>query len=241
MAELSLLIRQKQLPSAWIDSFEEKLALLFAGESVQYVIGQAWFWGLPLKVNSQVLIPRPETEQLVELALKYIFADAWVLDCCTGSGAIALALKSNLPQASVHASDISAPALSVAKENALELGLEVEFHHCDLFPDTQIRYNLIISNPPYVSQAEYESLEPVVKDNEPQLALLSGIEGLDQIKRILSHASLHLHKKGYLILEHGSEQGQKIIEYALKLGWELELAAKDLCDRDRFLVFKQKI
>lgn len=142
---------------------------------MQYILGKAWFWGLTLQVSPDVLIPRPETEQLLELALRYCAEEDTVLDCCTGSGAIALALKIQRPDAIVHASDISAAALEVARANAADLQLELEFHLCDLFPDNAVKYDLIVSNPPYVSQAEYEVLEAVVKDNEPASALLSGL------------------------------------------------------------------
>lgn len=238
LAELSILMRDKQLSRDWVRAFEELFMRLIQGEPVQYILGRAWFWGLTLKVNPDVLIPRPETEQLLELALRYCAEDAKVLDCCTGSGAIALALKIQRPDARVHASDLSAAALEVAKGNASDLQLELGFYQCDLFPENGIKYDLIVSNPPYVSQAEYEELEAVIKDNEPQMALLSGNEGLDHILRILELAPSHLAEEGVLCLEHGEKQQQKIIQEAVSAGWEVEFAGQDLAARDRFLVLK---
>lgn len=238
LAELAMLMRDKQLSREWVREFEELFKRLIQGEPVQYILGKAWFWGLTLQVSPDVLIPRPETEQLLELALRYCAEEDTVLDCCTGSGAIALALKIQRPDAIVHASDISAAALEVARANAADLQLELEFHLCDLFPDNAVKYDLIVSNPPYVSQAEYEVLEAVVKDNEPASALLSGAEGLDHIRRILELAPAHLAEVGILCLEHGELQQDKIIQEATSKGWELEFAGQDLAHRDRFLVLK---
>lgn len=238
LAELSILMGEKHLNEGWIKDFEPLFTRLLLGEPVQYIIGKAWFWGLPLKVSSKVLIPRVETEQLVELALNYCAQEAMVLDCCTGSGAIALALKKQRPLAEVHASDISASALQIAKDNASAQNLEIQFWECDLFCDASFRYDLIVSNPPYVSAAEYEALEPVVKDHEPQKALLSGKEGLDHIRSILAFSPSYLADGGLLCLEHGENQQQKIIQEATQKGWSLEFAGKDLAGRHRFLVFK---
>ncbi|MGI6198579.1 MAG: peptide chain release factor N(5)-glutamine methyltransferase [Candidatus Cloacimonadaceae bacterium] len=238
LAELALLMRDKQLSRDWVRAFEELFKRLIQGEPVQYILGRAWFWGLKLKVSPDVLIPRPETEQLLELALRYCDDDDRVLDCCTGSGAIALALKIQRPDAEVHASDISAAALQIARENASDLQVELTFHQCDLFPDNGLGYDLIVSNPPYVSQAEYEDLEAVVKDNEPASALISGEEGLDHIRRILELAPSHLADEGILCLEHGEKQQQQIIREAVAKGWEVEFAGQDLAQKDRFLVLK---
>lgn len=238
LAELALLMRDKQLSRDWVRAFEELFKRLIQGEPVQYILGRAWFWGLKLKVSPDVLIPRPETEQLLELALRYCNDDDRVLDCCTGSGAIALALKIQRPDAEVHASDISAAALQIARENASDLQVELTLHQCDLFPDNGLGYDLIVSNPPYVSQAEYEDLEAVVKDNEPASALISGEEGLDHIRRILELAPSYLADEGILCLEHGEKQQQQIIREAVAKGWEVEFAGQDLAQKDRFLVLK---
>lgn len=238
LAELAMLMRDKQLKRDWVGAFEELFKRLIQGEPVQHILGKAWFWGLTLKVSPDVLIPRPETEQLLELALRYCAEEAKVLDCCTGSGAIALALKIQRPDAEVHASDISAAALEVARGTAADLLLELEFHQCDLFPENSVKYDLIVSNPPYVSQAEYEVLDSVIKDNEPASALLSGAEGLDHIRRILDLAPSHLADEGTLCLEHGELQQDRIIQEALTKGWEVEFAGQDLAHKDRFLVLK---
>lgn len=238
LAELAILMKDRQLSSEWVNAFEEQLLRLIQGEPVQYILGRAWFWGLKLKVSPAVLIPRPETEQLLELALRYCAEDARVLDCCTGSGAIALALKTQRPDSEVHASELSTAALQIAQENSANLRLELTFHQCDLFPANGLKFDLIISNPPYVSQAEYEALEAVVKDHEPASALLSGAEGLDHIRRILELAPAHLASGGILCLEHGEKQQQQIIQEAVAKGWAVEYAGRDLAERDRFLVLK---
>jgi release factor glutamine methyltransferase len=238
LAELAILMRDKQLKRDWVRAFEELFKRLIQGEPVQYILGKAWFWGLTLKVSPDVLIPRPETEQLLELALRYCAEEDRVLDCCTGSGAIALALKIQRPDAEVHASDNSAAALEIARGNAADLQLDLEFHQCDLFPENSVKYDLIVSNPPYVSQAEYEVLDSVIKDNEPASALLSGAEGLDHIRRILDLAPSHLADEGTLCLEHGELQQDRIIQEALTKGWEVEFAGQDLAHKDRFLVLK---
>lgn len=173
-----------------------------AGEPVAYILGRREFYSLELSVNPAVLIPRPETELLVDLALER--RPASVLDLGTGSGAVALAIKRHLPGARVVAVDSSAAALAVARRNAVKLNLEVEFRHGRWFePVAGERFDLVVSNPPYVAEGD-----PHLPDlrHEPAAALVSGPDGLDAIREITSAAGLFLEPAGWLLLEHG--QGQ---------------------------------
>jgi len=169
---------------------------------VAYILGRREFYSLELSVNPAVLIPRPETELLVDLALER--RPASVLDLGTGSGAVALAIKRHLPGARVVAVDSSAAALAVARRNAVKLNLEVEFRHGRWFePVAGERFDLVVSNPPYVAEGD-----PHLPDlrHEPAVALVSGPDGLDAIREITSAAGLFLAPGGWILLEHGAGQ-----------------------------------
>ncbi len=172
------------------------------GEPVAYILGRQEFYGLPFAVNPAVLIPRPETELLVELALQHDFSS--VLDLGTGSGAIALAIKKHRPAARVVAVEASAAALEVAKRNGVALGLEVDWRHGRWFAGLEgERFDLIVSNPPYVAAGDPHL---AALRYEPTSALVSGPDGLDAIREIVSAAPPHLVKGGWLFLEHGIGQ-----------------------------------
>ena len=176
------------------------------GEPVAYILGRKEFYSLPLAVNPAVLIPRPETELLVELALQRDFSTA--LDLGTGSGAIALAIKRHRPAARVVAVEASAAALEVAKRNGVALGLEVEWRHGQWFaPVPGERFDLIVSNPPYVAVGD-----PHLSDlrHEPASALVSGADGLDAIREIVAAATEHLVPGGWLFVEHGIGQDEAV-------------------------------
>jgi release factor glutamine methyltransferase len=177
-----------------------------SGEPVAYIVGHKEFYGLDLTVNPTVLIPRPETELLVELALEREFAAA--LDLGTGCGALALAIKKHRPQASVTAVEASAAALVVARRNCVRLGLEVELCHGRWFePLVGRRFDLIVANPPYVAAGDPHLLELRF---EPQQALVAGPEGLEQIRGIARGAPGHLRPGGWLLLEHGAGQDRAV-------------------------------
>ena len=172
------------------------------GEPVAYILGRKEFYSLELAVNPAVLIPRPETELLVELALER--KPSTVLDLGTGSGAIALAVKKHLPSATVVASEASAAALAVARHNAAKHGLEVDFRAGRWFePLAGERFDLIVSNPPYVAKGD-----PHLADlrHEPAEALVAGADGLDAIREIARQAGSHLAPGGWLLVEHGIGQ-----------------------------------
>jgi release factor glutamine methyltransferase len=214
--------------------FETLLARRAQGEPVAYLTGRRAFWSFDLIVSPQTLIPRPETERLVELALERIGMQPGlcIADLGTGSGAIALALAHERPQAQVVAVDVSADALDVARTNAQELRLHnVEFHQGDwLRPLVGERFDLIVSNPPYIADGD-----PHLDDlrYEPAPALSSGADGLDAIRIIIHDAPAHLHSGGWLLLEHGWDQGAAVHALLLHAGFDTVQTHRDLEDRDR--------
>ncbi len=182
-----------------------------SGKPLWYVVGNADFYGYTFYVDERVLIPRPETEELCLLALSYINENSKVLDLCTGSGAIAttIALKTS---ANVTASDISEGALEVAKANAEQNGAKVEFIQSNLFENITQKFDVIISNPPYIPTADIQTLDNEVKNFEPILALDGGNDGLDFYKKIAQNAGEKLNDNGYLFLEFGIGQASSIVE-----------------------------
>ena len=226
-------------PPEWLlDEFQKRLNRRVAGEPLQYIMGNTEFFNVELLVGPGVLIPRPETEQLVELALKHINGNT-VCDLCTGSGAIALAIAKERPDVNVTAIDISVEALSYAQRNKELLGIKnASFLLGDLFaplpPDS--RFSLISANPPYVSTAEYDRLEPVVHDYEPALALLGGDDGLDVLRKIATSAKQFLLPNGILISEIGEEQGKKAKELFRTNGFSKVETVQDYAGKDRFII-----
>ncbi len=211
-----------------------------AKEPVAYLVGFREFFSLPFRVTRDVLIPRPDTETLVVEALKLARAkgDAAILDLCTGSGCIAIAIAKNAPQAQVTAVDISPPALAVATENARTHAVaeRVELLEGDLFAPLppEARYDLIVSNPPYVRADELEQLAADVRDYEPRLALAGGIDGLDFVRRILREAPQWLQPEGTLLLEIDPQQFPATDALAAELGCYTAIAAfKDLSGKPR--------
>jgi release factor glutamine methyltransferase len=181
-------------------------------EPLQYILGRTEFWSLPFLVNPAVLIPRPETEILVEEGLNKAKPDSLVLDLGTGSGAVAVALAHELPGIRVKAMDISADALRVGEENARVNGVEsrIDFlngNFSDILPGEN---DLILSNPPYVSREEYEACMPEVKNHEPEQALLGGEDGLDSIRAILKNAPAAMKAGGWLLMEVGMTQAETV-------------------------------
>lgn len=197
---------ERELPFEIQKSFLEMTARRAAGEPVAYILGRKEFYGLELAVTPAVLIPRPETELLVDLALAR--KPASVVDIGTGSGAIALALKRHLPAARVVATDASAAALEVAKRNAVRFALEIELRHGRWFePLAGERFEAIICNPPYVV-ADDPHLAGL--QYEPRLAIVAGADGLDAFRVLAREAPGHLLPGGWLLLEHGAGQHEAV-------------------------------
>lgn len=217
-------------------SFEALVARREAGEPVAYLTGRRGFWSLDLDVDAAVLIPRPETELLVELALERLPATgaARVADLGTGSGAIALAIAHERPQAQVHGVDSSRAALDVAAGNLRRLGLHnLALHHGDWFaPLAGMRFDLVASNPPYIETGDPHLTQGDLRF-EPMQALASGADGLEAIRRIVRDAPAQLGANGWLLLEHGWKQGAAV-RALLQAGGFADIATHtDLEGRDR--------
>ena len=198
--------------------FQRLAARRLAWEPVAYITGRKEFWSFVLEVNSSVLIPRPDTEVLVEEALNVYrqlgLAKIRILDIGTGSGAVALALACEIPAARLTATDISAAALATARRNARNLQLEqqIEFLQGDLLEPVDGFFDIIVSNPPYIAEEEYDKLPAGVKNYEPAAALRAGIGGLDFYRKIVAAALGYLKNNGWLLLETGSNQSTQIVD-----------------------------
>lgn len=207
---------------------------------VSLLLGKREFWSLELKVTSDVLTPRPETETLVEAGLSKIpdpKSSARILDIGTGSGAIALSLAKERPQAQVTATDFSKAALQIAAENAdhLQVGERIRFLEGDLFePVDSERFDLIVSNPPYVARADAGSLPPELA-HEPEMALFAGQDGLEVIERLVAQARGHLSPGGWLFIEHSPEQVEVIERELDRAGLEDSERRFDLAKRARVI------
>ena len=190
---------------------EEIFKKLAAHIPAQYIIGHAEFFGMQLKVDERVLIPRPETEELVKLILtENLKENLKVLDIGTGSGAIALALAKNRPDWSVTAADISQDALDLSLENANAQNLNLSFIKSDCFSEISAKYDIIVSNPPYISRGDEEEVGLNVLHSEPHLALFADEEGLALYRRIAEESKDYLNDGGKIYLEIGYKQGQSV-------------------------------
>lgn len=210
-------------------------------EPVQYVLGETEFAGLKLKTDRRALIPRPETELLVEfVTARCATPPAAILDLGTGSGAIALALATRYPNAVVTGLDISTDALALARENAALCGLDgrVNWLESAWFAamPSEAKFDLIVANPPYLSAEETAQTTPEVRDHEPVSALTgAGVEGAGDLCEILTAARAHLHAGGLLALETGIAQHATLLKLAQQSGYAQTESLRDLSGRDRFL------
>ena len=221
-------------------AFETAGTALLKGRPIQYITGKTWFMGEPYIVNEQVLIPRPETEELVDWVIEYAAIKGKalrILDIGTGSGCIAIAIKKALPEAIVSAIDISKSAIKIAEANAAALKADIEFIALDILNTAFLpgQYDVIVSNPPYIPMQEMKNMELQVTDHEPNIALFVPDEDpLVFYKAIARLAKLHLSPNGQLFFEIHYDQGDAMIALLDEMHFHAELRA-DLFEKDRMV------
>ena len=218
--------------------FNHQLKLRQQGHPIAHLLSKKEFWSLELEVSKDTLIPRPETEQLVETALSCVpnRQSVSILDLGTGSGAIAIAIASELPQASITATDISQPALEIARRNADTHKIKnIRFIHSNWFSAIDQQYDVIISNPPYISFDDPHLKQGDVR-YEPKLALVSGLNGLCDLTTISKNAVSHLKADGWLLLEHGFEQGEAVRRLLEKQAFRHIATLQDYNELDRVTI-----
>ena len=228
-------------------------------EPLQHIVGSVSFCGLELAVSRDVLIPRPETELLAERAVKFLQERPSsprpsppseggegvqaVLDFGTGSGCLAIVIAARAPASSVQAVDISEAALNVARQNAARHQMEgrIRFYHGDGFAAVppELRFDLIVSNPPYIASAELEALQPEVRDHDPRLALDGGADGLDFFRRLAAEAGGRLNTAGRLMVELGDEQDAAVRTLLESQRWRVEAVENDDTGRPRILIARR--
>ncbi len=241
-----LLKKEELLPDSDLAKFEDLLAQLASGKPIQYIFGEAHFFGLSFKVNPEVLIPRPETEELVDWIIKTVGNSSLasdnqrLLDIGTGSGCIAIALKKHLPQFDVEGLDIAAPSLDIARENAELNKVKVGFRQQDILQaqaaKSKAPYAIIVSNPPYITQTEKESMHQNVLANEPHRALfVSNEKPLIFYEAIANFAQLNLVSGGLLFFEINEHLGQETIDLLKAKGFNSIELRKDMQGKDRMI------
>jgi release factor glutamine methyltransferase len=237
---------ERVLAPAEVDRFRDLIRRRGQREPLQHIVGSTSFCGLELAVNRHVLVPRPETELLAEAGWTFLSTHnpqpSTALDFGTGSGCLAIALAVKSPDARVHALDLSADALEIAKQNAArhQVLQRIQFVCGDGFAALPVgsRFDLIISNPPYVATAEIESLEPEVRDYDPRSALDGGADGLDFYRRFAAEARPFLQTGGRLMLEFGDGQADAIKAIFETQNWVVEAVKEDYSQRPRIVVVR---
>ena len=240
----------KPVPQRQLDMLRDLVKRAGLHEPVAYLTGRTEFYSIELDITADCLIPRPETELLVQRAIEFLrMRDGvqFVCDLCTGSGCIAVAIAKNFPDARVIATDISAGSLEVAARNVTKHGLNerIELLQGDLFEPLVgqldvTEFDMIVCNPPYVSSAEYETLAPNVKDYEPKSALLAGTDGLDVYRRLIDRADSFLKPGAALVLEIGYGQGPAVLDLLEQTGAFAEIKIeKDPNDNDRVVTARK--
>lgn len=229
------LSHDRPLEDVEVEKIRQRLSRRAKGEPWQYITGQIDFYGCKIKVDSRALIPRQETEILVDAIVKELQATSLenrtLLDLCTGSGCIGLALKKRFPMLRVILSDISSQALQLAAENALANELSVELQQGD-FLEGLDAFDYIVCNPPYVSEKSYSDLDPSVKNYEPRSALEAKDDGFEFYNRFEKEGMRHLRKKAWF--EIGCDQGEQLLRQFCKAPWKNAKVEKDWSSQDRF-------
>jgi release factor glutamine methyltransferase len=220
-------------------AFETAVTRRIAGEPLAYVLGSTGFRNLELRADRRALIPRPESELLVDHALRLVRSGR-ALDVCTGSGCLALSLAQEGEFTSVTGSDISAPALALARENVRATGLSVQLVRSDLGAGLRgERFDLLVSNPPYLTEAEYQALDRSVKAWEPRLALAAGDDGLAPARRLLAEAPVLLAPGGWMVMELDFTRSTAVAELARSAGLGSINVMDDLFGRARYLIARR--
>jgi len=235
---------ERKLTEPELDSLRKLVQRRGQREPLQHLIGSTSFCGLDMTVNCHVLIPRPETELLAEAGWQFLSTrnsqPSAALDFGTGSGCIAIALAVKCPAVRIVALDISTEALAVATENATRNSVTacIEFRHGDGFAalKSEERFDLIVSNPPYIASAEIETLQPEVRDHDPRHALDGGTDGLDFYRRLAIESPVFLKPDGKLMVEFGDDQADAISAIFATQQWTIESVQPDYSKRLRFLV-----
>ncbi len=225
---------EKLLTTRQYEQFQALLARRAQGEPIAYLTGHQEFWSMDLQVNENTLIPRPETELLVELAIARISEKAQIIDLGTGSGAIALAIAKECQQCSILATDYSPTALKVAQYNAKKLGIDkIKFVQSNWYSNIEnVKANIIVSNPPYIESSDKHLNQGDVR-YEPRTALIAGKDGLTDIRQIIAQASKYLVKKGWLLLEHGYNQAETVQALFKQHDYKTVKTYKDLAGKPR--------
>ena len=226
------------------EAMESSVARVLAGEPLAYVLGEWTFYGMTLYINKHVLIPRDDTCALAQLAIKralYLDQDPRILDLCTGSGCIGLAVANRVKDAHVTLADISPEALAIAKKNVArhQLGARVACVHADALapaPEFLGKFHMIVSNPPYITTEEMTRLPDSVKDYEPHLALHGGADGLKFYRSIVKNYTAALQPGGYLCFEYDPSQGDDIAAMLEENGYMVLDRVRDFNDRERALI-----
>lgn len=238
-----LLKKNETVPDDITEEYNRLIKRRAGHEPLQYITKEAWFMGLRFGVSEDVLIPRQDTEILAECAIELIKdlpEGLKVLDLCTGSGAIAAAIKHYVPDAKVTAIDISEAALEMAALNAKANQADVEFVLSDMFNRLEgRRFDVIVSNPPYVTESEYAGLMPEVRDHEPKGALIAGEDGLDFYRKIADEAWKYMSERAYLILETGCSQAEDVRSLFEERFENIEVI-RDLAGLDRVVKMQLK-
>lgn len=233
-------VKNLEINQPTIKQLEESVDKLFLDVPIQYILGEAWFYGNKFLVNPSVLIPRPETEELVELVLKELKSDAnkSILDIGSGSGCIPITIKKKFNQAKVTSVDISEDALEIAKQNATIIGTFINFQKLDFLERENWQllgaFDIIISNPPYIPFSEKESLDKNVRDYEPETALFVD-EPLIFYRAIADFATTNLLKEGKIFMEVHENFSHSVSEHFVQKGF-ITNVLKDIYGKDRFVV-----